>query len=207
MARPECFVSRWKVQSKALDAGKHERTAIARPAEAQPVFGLHASFEAARRAPLMGRPMAFDRAPPIRFARARRQQNADVSACSRLGRKMAPRRRPLRKGQKWGADWTTCKRPGVLFGEAGRAGQRRLCPSKPIDKRAKKKVLRPLRAPSSLTLRSVCKAGRFLHEPRVRTPTSQELEQRQRLALTRRPLSGSQECGCRASWPCRRGCR
>jgi hypothetical protein len=45
---------------KALDAGKHERSAIARPAEAQPVFGLHASFEAAWHAPFMGRSKAFD---------------------------------------------------------------------------------------------------------------------------------------------------
>ena len=67
---------------KALDAGKHERTAIARPAEAQPVFGLHASFEAARRAPFMGRPMAFDCAPPTACSCAV-ANNPNVSARSR----------------------------------------------------------------------------------------------------------------------------
>ena len=43
---------------KGLDAGKHERTAIARPAEAQPVFGLRASFEAAWR-PAHGEAQGF----------------------------------------------------------------------------------------------------------------------------------------------------
>jgi hypothetical protein len=56
---------------ESLDAGKHERTAIARPGEAQPVFGLHASFEAARHAPLMGSPKAYDGAPTIRLAHLR----------------------------------------------------------------------------------------------------------------------------------------
>ena len=59
---------------KALDAGKHERSAIARPAEAQPVFGLHASFEAARHAPLIGRPMAFGAYPKYGLLRRGRQQ-------------------------------------------------------------------------------------------------------------------------------------
>ena len=62
---PKCFVSRWKVQRKLWTPENRERTAIARPAEAQPVFRLHASLEATRRAPFkMGRPMALDCTPP-----------------------------------------------------------------------------------------------------------------------------------------------
>ena len=57
---------------KALDAGKHERSAIARPAEAQPVFGLHASFEAAWR-PAHGEAQGFRLRTKRRFAHARRQ--------------------------------------------------------------------------------------------------------------------------------------
>ena len=68
-------------------------------------------------------------------------------------------------------------------------------------------VLKLLQALSSLKLRTACKAGRFLHELRVRTPTSQEPEQWQRQALRRRPPCGGRGCGCRASWPCRRDCR
>src|SRR5271166_5751500 len=65
---------------KALDAGKHDRTGIARPAEAQPVFGLHASFEAARHAPLMGGPRLSIAHPKDGSLRRASPTNPDVGA-------------------------------------------------------------------------------------------------------------------------------
>ena len=180
---------------KALDAGKHERTAIARPAEAQPVFGLHASFEAAWHAPLMGRPKAFDCAPPIRLAQAQ----SPTTLMSALAHGSEGKRLPrtaLRKGQKR-RGLETCKGRSAS-GEADRASQRPLCPRSRRTKVCKKKVLCRFRAIKP-QLRPVCKAGRFCR--------SRENDGRQRLALKRQPPCGGRGCGCRASWPCRRGCR
>jgi hypothetical protein len=86
---------------KALDAGKHERTAIAGLAEAQPFFGLHASFEAARQAPPMGRPMAFECAPTIRLAHV--PPTNLMSALARALKEKAPQKRfaKARRGAGW----------------------------------------------------------------------------------------------------------
>ena len=180
---------------KALDAGKHERTAIARPAEAQPVFGLHASFEAAWR-PAHGEAQGF-RLRTTNTARSRAvANNPDVSARSRFEGKRLPRT-ALRKGQKR-RGLETCK-GGSASGEADRASQRPLCPRSRRTKGCEKEGPPSLPAPSSLKLRSAGKAGRFCR--------SRENDGRQRLALKRQPPCGGRGCGCRASWPCRRDCR
>ena len=178
---------------KALDAGKHERTAIARPAEAQPVFGLHASFEAAWR-PAHGEAQGFRLRTRRRLAQAV-ANNPDVSARSRSEGKRLPRT-ALRKGQKW-RGLETCK-GGVLPGKLTEPVNALYALEAEGQRGAKKKVLRRL-APSSLKLRSAGKAGRFCR--------SRENDGRQRLALKRQPPCGGRGCGCRASWPCRRDCR
>ena len=140
---------------KALDAGKHERTAIARPAEAQPVFGLHAFFEAAWRGPLMGRPKAFDCAPKD-GSHARVANNPDVGARSRPGEEKGSRECGFAKARS-GAGWNAVK-AGVLPGKVNRAVNTLYALEAEGQRGAKKKVLRRL-APSSLKLRSDQKAG------------------------------------------------
>ena len=180
---------------KALDAGKHERTAIARPAEAQPVFGLHASFEAARHAPLMGRPKAFDCAPQRRLAQ-RASPTTLMSALAHALKEKGSREGRFAKARS-GAGWKPAK-AGVLPGKLTEPVNT-LYALEAEGQRGAKKRSSVASAPSSLKLRSVCKAGRFCR--------SRENDGRQRLALKRQPPCGGRGCGCRASWPCRRDCR
>ena len=100
---------------KALDAGKHERTAIARPAEAQPVFGLHASFEAAWPPRSWGGPRLSIAHPKYGSLRRASPTNPDVSARSRLEGKRLPRRARFAKARS-GAGWKPAK-AGVLSGK------------------------------------------------------------------------------------------
>ena len=95
---------------KALDAGKHERTAIARQAEAHPVFGLHASFEAAWR-PAHGEADGFRLRTQNTACSGAVANNPNVGARSRSEEK-GSREGPLRKGQKR-RGLETCK-GGVL---------------------------------------------------------------------------------------------
>ena len=114
MARSQVFCFAMESPDQGLDAGKHERSAIARPAEAQPVFGLHASFEAAWHAPFMGRPKAFDCAPPIRLAHAPRQQSMTSALAHALKEWLLSS--ALRKRPDLGAGWKPVQ-AGALSGK------------------------------------------------------------------------------------------
>ena len=196
MARPKCFVSRWKVQRKALDAGKHERSAIARPAEAQPVFGLHASFEAARHAPLMGGrrlSIAHPKYGLLTWASPTTLMSALARALKEKGsREVASQR------ARGGAGWKP-EKGGSASGEADRAGQRPLRPRSRRTKGYEKEGAPPLRRDQASNCAPPAQGRRFC---RIR-----EKDGRQRLALKRQPPCGGRGCGCRASWPCRRDCR
>ena len=179
---------------KALDAGKHERTAIARPAEAQPVFGLHASFEAAWR-PVHGRPKAFDCAPQIGLAHARSPTTLTSALAhalkekgfraARFAKARAARAGNLQKSGRFRGKLTEpVNALHALEAEGQRSAKRRSSVAPVL---------------SSLKLRSVCKAGRFCR--------SRQNDGWQRLALRRQPPCGGRRYGCRASWPCRRDCR
>ena len=98
---------------KALDAGKHERTAIARPAEAQPVFGLHASFEAAWR-PAHGEAQGFRLRTP-NTARSRASPTNLMSALAHALKEKGSREGRFAKARS-GAGWKPAK-AGVLPGK------------------------------------------------------------------------------------------
>jgi len=195
MAAPKCFVSRWKVQRKLWTPENTRGAPLQGPAEAQPVFGLHASFEAARHAPLMGRPMALVRTTDT--VRTRAANNPDVSACSRSeGKRQGSGEGGFAKARS-GAGWNAVK-AGVLPGKLTGPVNTRSTPSKPKDKGVRKEDLRRFGAIKP-QLRPVCKAGHFCR--------SRENDGQQRPALKRRPPCGGRGCGCRAAWPCRRDCR
>ncbi len=190
MARPECFVSRWKVQRKVWTP-ENTRGPPLRDQRRRSWFSGFTRPSRLRGAPRMGRPKAFDCAAKIRLAQARPPTNL-MSALARFEGKRCPRSAPS-------------QRP-----EATRAGnlQRRILPGKltePVhtlhaleaegQRGANKKVPSLRRHQVSNSLRP--KGGALL----------QESGGWQMLALRRQPPCGGRRYGCRASWPCRQDCR
>ena len=153
---------------KALDAGKHERTAIARPAEAQPVFGLHASFEAAWR-PAHGEAQGFRLRTPNTACSGAVANNPDVSARSRFEGKRLPRTARFAKARS-GAGWKPAK-AGVLPGKLTEPVNTLYALEAEGQRSANKKVS-VASAPSSLKLRSASKAGRFCRSRRMTVATA-----------------------------------
>ena len=195
MARPECFVSRWKVQRK-LWTPENTRGPPLRGQRRRSRFSGLTRPSRLRGAPLMGRPKAFDCAPQIRLAQARSPTTL-MSALARALKEKGSQEGLLRKGQKR-RGLETC-RGGSASGEADRANPRRLRPRSRRTKRCKKEGPPVASAPSSLKLRSDQKAGRFCR--------SWQNVGRQWLAPKRQPPCGGRGCGCRAAWPCRQDCR
>jgi hypothetical protein len=157
MARPECFVSRWKVQTKVWtpentrgaplrDQRRRSRfSGFTRPSRRR---GTRPSWGAPRLS-IGATNTARTRAPPTKH---------DVSARSRF-EGMAPEQRVSQKARSR-RRLETCK-GGSAFREADRASQHPLCPRSRRTKGEQKRRASVASVPSSLKSRSVCKAGRF----------------------------------------------
>ena len=195
MARPECFVSRWKVQRK-LWTPENTRGPPLRGQRRRSRFSGFTRPSRLRGAPRSwgGRRLSIAH-PKYGLLRRGRQQTL-MSALAHALKEKGSREGRFAKARS-GAGWKPAK-AGVLPGKLTEPVNALYALEAEGQRGAKKKVLRRL-APSSLKLRSVCKAGRFCR--------SRENDGRQRLALKRQPPCGGRGCGCRASWPCRRDCR
>ena len=113
MARPECFVSRWKVQRK-LWTPENTRGPPLRGQRRRSRFSGFTRPSRLRGAPLMGRPKAFDCAPQIRLAHARSPTTL-TSALAHALKEKGSREGRFAKARS-GAGWKPAK-AGVLPGK------------------------------------------------------------------------------------------
>ena len=193
--RPKCFVSRWKVQRK-LWTPENTRGPPLRGQRRRSRFSgfTRPSRRRGARPSWGGRWLSIAH-PKYGLLRRGRQQALASALAHALKEKTLPRER-FAKGRN-GAGWKSAK-GGSAFGEADRASQRPLCPRSRRTKGCKKQVLRrSVAIEPHIALR--LQGGAFLPESGEGWAA--------RLALKRRPPCGGRGCGCRASWPCRRGCR
>ena len=195
MARPECFVSRWKVQRKLWTPentrgpplrGQRRRSRFSGFTRPSRLRGTRRSW---------GGPRLSIAHHQIRLAHARSPTTL-MSALAHALKEKGSRERRFAKARS-GAGWKPAK-AGVLPGKLTEPVNALYALEAEGQRGAKKKVLRRFGAiKPQIALR--LQGGALLQES--------ENDGRQRLALKRQPPCGGRGCGCRASWPCRRDCR
>ena len=195
MARPECFVSRWKVQRKLWTPENTRGPPLRGQRRRSRFSGFTRPSRLRGRARSWGGPRLSIAHPKYGLLSARSPTTL-MSALAHALKEKGSREGRFAKARS-GAGWKPAK-AGVLPGKLTEPVNALYALEAEGQRGAKKKVLRRFGAiKPQIALRR--QGGALLQES--------ENDGRQRLALRRQPPCGGRGCGCRASWPCRRDCR